>query len=97
MMVGEWSKKVVEEVEGFEIYLEESHTLSSRTKEEIDLYVEYFLSKEHIKELPDDVKSAIRKRWADTLSIFNENHKYLSYDLVFFRKRPMVEDPELFI
>lgn len=94
---GDWAKKVRKTNEAFETYFEESCSLSPRTSEEIKSHVEYFLNKTHIKDLPEEVREAIRKRWLQTLGVFNENHKYLGYDMVLFRKRGIFEEPELFV
>ncbi len=96
----DWIKITKESIKDFELYFEESHALSSRTDEDIAEYVEYFLRKDHIKDTLEDVKNAIRDKWKNILKVFNENHKYLGYDLILFRKRiepEEPEEPELFI
>lgn len=80
----------------FETYLFEKHELSPQSPEGISEYVEYFLKKDHLCKLPTDVKDAIRRRWRQTLDVFNENHKYLGFMLTLFRKRALPEEPELF-
>jgi ubiquinone/menaquinone biosynthesis C-methylase UbiE len=80
----------------FETYLLEKHELSPQSPEQISEYVEYFLKKDHLCNLPTDVKDAIKRRWRQTLDIFNENHKYLGFMLTIFRKRALPEEPELF-
>jgi ubiquinone/menaquinone biosynthesis C-methylase UbiE len=92
-----WISTVVDITKDFELYLDESHTLSSRTDEEIKKYIDYFINKDHIKVMPNDVKEAIRERWSNILKVFNENHKYLGYDIIIFRKRPIFGEPELFL
>ena len=97
MTTKDWVNTVDEISKDFEFYFSEPHKLSPRTSEEIDEYVDYFLKKDHIKILSESVKDAIKRRWLNILKIFNENHKYLGYSIIVFRKRPVVEEPELFI
>jgi ubiquinone/menaquinone biosynthesis C-methylase UbiE len=80
----------------FETYLFEKHRLAPQSPERISEYVEYFLKKEHLCNLPIEVKNAISRRWKKTLNVFNENHKYLGYMLTLFRKRVLPEELELF-
>ncbi|NET57767.1 MAG: class I SAM-dependent methyltransferase [Symploca sp. SIO2E6] len=80
----------------FETYLFEKHRLNPQSSERISEYVEYFLKKDHLCSLPTDVKNTIRRRWRQTIDVFNENHKYLGFMLTIFRKRALPEEPELF-
>lgn len=93
----DWIKIATETVKDFELYFQESHTLSSRTYEDMSAYVDYFINKDHIKSVSDEVKNAIKERWTNILKVFNENHKYLGYDIIVSRKRVEPEEPELFI
>ncbi|MHB8710087.1 MAG: class I SAM-dependent methyltransferase [Minisyncoccota bacterium] len=97
MTTKDWINIVDEISKDFEFYFSEPHKLSPRTSEEIDEYVDYFLKKDHIKILSESGKDAIKRRWLSILKVFNENHKYLGYSIIVFRKRPVVEEPELFI
>lgn len=97
MTTEDWVNMVDVATKDFELYFNEPHKLSPRTSREIDEYMDYFLNKDHIKNLPEVVKGAIKKRWLSILKVFNENHKYLGYSIIVFRKRPVVEEPELFI
>lgn len=80
----------------FEIYMLEKYQLSNRPDSLIEDYIDYFMAKEHLSVYSTEVKAAIRKRWQRTISIFNENHKYLGFILVLFRKAHIKEEPELF-
>lgn len=80
----------------FEVYKLETVPLEPQTDERLAEYVDYFMSKPHIKSLPPEDVSAIRQRWMEILRIFNENHKYLSFIRCLLRKRPIEEEPELF-
>ena len=97
MTTKDWVNTVDEVTKDFELYFNEPHKLSPRTSKEIDEYVDYFLKKDHVRNLPEVVKEAIRKRWLSILKVFNENHKFLGYSIIVFRKRLVVEEPELFI
>jgi ubiquinone/menaquinone biosynthesis C-methylase UbiE len=97
MVKEDWIRMTKETVKDFEVYFEESHTLSSRSDEDIAEYVEYFINKDHIKNVSEDVKNSIREKWKKILKVFNENHRYLGYDIIMFRKRLEPEEPELFI
>jgi len=97
MTMKDWVGTVVEVTKDFELYFNESHNLSPRLNKEIDEYVDYFLKKDHIKILSETLKNAIKKRWLSILKVFNENHGYLGYSIIVFRKRQVVEEPELFI
>jgi ubiquinone/menaquinone biosynthesis C-methylase UbiE len=88
--------KLFEAQDLFERYHYEVNPLRHREEGDIATYVEYFMQKPHILGLPKDTRAAIRKKWTETLNVFNENHKYLSYMLCLFRKRHLPEEPELF-
>ncbi len=80
----------------FELYLFEKYKLYERKKNIIDDYIDYFMQKPHLKDLSLDTKEAIKFRWRDTISVFNENHKYLGFILTLFRKAHIEEEIELF-
>jgi ubiquinone/menaquinone biosynthesis C-methylase UbiE len=80
----------------FELYHIENHNLMPVTQHEISNYIEIFMNKQHITNLPTDTKETIRNRWTQTIEIFNENMKYLGFFVAIFRKRYLEEEPELF-
>lgn len=80
----------------FEIYKFETEQLSEQSVETIESYIEYFMEKPHIKELSLLEIKIIKDKWLQILSVFNENHKYLSFIKCLLRKRPIEEEPELF-
>lgn len=80
----------------FETYWEEDGEVCTRTDSEISTYVDYFLQKPHLAILPTSKKDAIKDRWYRTLKIFNENLKYVGYQLILYRKAHIAEEPELF-
>lgn len=87
----------VEAATPFERYYARSQFLGSQSINRIKDHVEMFLKKPHLSDVSRETREAIRKRWTEILSIFNENHKYLGYVLVLYRKRQVPEEPELFL
>lgn len=80
----------------FESYYEERHKMIAVPAAKLAGFVDYFMAKPHIDALPAPVRREVRRRWTDTLRVFNENHRYLGYLLVLFRKRHLPEEMELF-
>lgn len=80
----------------FELYKYERAKLSSRTSEEIDTYIDYFMHKPHITKLSEQERQALRQKWGQIIGVFNENHKYLGFIKAILRKRTVEEEPELF-
>lgn len=97
MNADDWIEIVHKSHGEFELYINESHTLSPRTDKELERYVDYFLNKDHISTMSQEVKDATKQKWLKILKVFNENHKYLGYNILVFRKRATPEEPELFI
>jgi ubiquinone/menaquinone biosynthesis C-methylase UbiE len=52
------------------------------------------MSKE--KRLSSTMEAELKKRLIKTISVFNENHKYLNYGIFIYRKRPEKEQISLF-
>lgn len=96
MRAYDWQLMVKEENPLWELYYQESHRLAPRIDSDIDSYVSFFMEKQHIKQLSDDVQLALRERWHSHINVFNENHKYLGYVIQIYRKRKYEEEPELF-
>lgn len=80
----------------FELYKYETDILGSRSDEELEQYIEYFMQKPHIITLPTETKERIKEKWLNILQVFNENHKYLGFIKALLRKRTVEEEPELF-
>ncbi len=97
MNAGDWKNKILAENELWELYHEETKTLSSKTEMEINDYVSYFIQKEHIQNLNNDLQEVIRERWKKHIQVFNENHKYLGFSIQIYRKRKIKEEPEFFV
>lgn len=81
----------------FEVYNMEQVYLGEQTENRIDEYINYFMKKEHIAHFSLETKKVIEDRWRKTINIFNENHKYLGFIRIVFRKRYLEEEPELFL
>ena len=80
----------------FEVYKFETKQLSDQTEETILNYIDFFMNKPHILALSEKQCEQIKERWYDILTVFNENHKYLSFIKCLLRKRAIPEEPELF-
>lgn len=80
----------------FEVYFYEPNTLTNRTQNELEEYVDLFIKKDHIAGMNQDTVRAIKERWLAILEVFNENHKYLGYIITIFRKRLTPEEPSIF-
>lgn len=80
----------------FETYHCARHKMDAVSEEKLSKYVDYFMNKPHLAGLTVDTRAAIRARWTDTMTVFNENHRYLGFLLVIFRKRHLPEEMELF-
>lgn len=83
--------------QNFEVYCSESVYLGQQPKERITEYIAYFMNKPHLAKYDASVRAAIEERWLRTISIFNENHKYLGFLRAILRKAHIPEEPELFI
>lgn len=95
MTADDWIK-IYTQNDNFEVYKLEKVKLSAQPQAVIDDYIEYFMHKPHIELLSAAEKNALRQRWGDILSVFNENHKYLGFIRCLLRKRQIAEEPELF-
>lgn len=91
----EWMN-VFSKQEKFEIYQLEKYKLFQREQKFITDYIDIFMGKEHMQLYSENTKEAIKERWLKTISVFNENHKYLGFIMVLFRKSYIQEESELF-
>ena len=91
-----WLDLFSQQQDKFEIYSIEKYRMIAREEEAINDYIDYFMEKKHLSIYSKGVRCAIRERWKQTISIFNQNHKYLGFILVLFRKAHIEEEPELF-
>lgn len=97
MGAGDWEHMVTEENSLWELYHQEPHTLAPRTESDIHRYISHFMSKQHLRDLPSEIRQEIEARWRSHIHTFNENHKYLGCVIQIYRKRNIEEEPELFI
>lgn len=91
----EWLELIVNNSK-LNLYLLKKYKLFPKSNKELEEYVEFFIKKQHIKKLPENVKKTIYDKWLGILKIFNENHKYLGFFFALFRKDYIFEEPELF-
>ena len=96
MEIKDWVDLFLKNNSNLELYYIEEKKIKNRTSRDMTEYIDYFLNKPHIKKLDQDIKEAIMLKWKNYLEVFNENHKYLSYGIVLFRKTKYMEEPEFF-
>ncbi|HHT9121386.1 MAG TPA: class I SAM-dependent methyltransferase [Candidatus Wunengus sp. YC63] len=83
------------ESEGLESYHTIDQKIFSVSDHVLKDYIDHLISP--LKpSLQQDVLEAIRQKAMMYFSTFNENHKYLSYSIMLFRKRPVSEQRSLF-
>jgi ubiquinone/menaquinone biosynthesis C-methylase UbiE len=90
----EWHKedwKKIYEESGLELFYVIEGNISEVDEKEIDDYVESLIPKESYV-----IKNKSKERLKSIMTLFNENHKYLSYGIFILRKREVNEDPYLF-
>lgn len=96
MKIKDWINLFIKNNSDLELYYIEKNKIENRTNKDIIKYVNYFLNKSHIKKLDQEIKRVIMIKWRGYIKIFNENHKYLSYGIILFRKTNYREEPEFF-
>lgn len=82
--------------EDFEVDQQQKYDIKPVSDSRLREFVSYFLRKPHINKLDHKIKSAIEERWYNTMSVFNDNHRYLGFIYLILRKRHLPEEPELF-
>ncbi|NQV12094.1 methyltransferase domain-containing protein [Candidatus Uhrbacteria bacterium] len=78
---------------GLEEYRTEPINIAHTTDKHIDEYCD-FMAKQAVQS--DDEIRAVKARLVETMSLFNENHRYLSALVSVRRKRFIPEEPSLF-
>lgn len=76
---------------GFEVYDILEGKIEPVSESRIDKYVEDLLFDKEI-----DVKAQAKNKLKDIMSLFNENHKFLTYGIFILRKRSNKKEPYLF-
>jgi len=79
-----------------EVYYVSDYIFRTRTRKEINHFVEKSLDKDYIKGMPLEIIKEIKERWFNILCVFNENLKYVGYSVILLRKRIEPEEAELF-
>lgn len=68
----------------------------SHSEEEVELYCDRMLAFVAPSWSPS-AQRALRERWLNTISVFNENMKYLGYSFLVYRRVTEKDEPQLFI
>ncbi len=96
MKIEDWTNLFIKSSSKLELYYVEKNKIKNRTSNDITEYINYFLNKPHISNLDQETKKAIMIKWKNYIKIFNDNHKFLSYGIILFRKTNYEEEPEFF-
>lgn len=95
-----WLKKFESVSEKFgcrlELYYNKDFLYLDR-KKEISKYVEYMVAKPHLQKLNKEEKNKLKRRLKDLYILFNENLKYAGFSILFYQKRRINDEIELFI
>src|SRR3989344_2379389 len=63
----------------------------------IDEYIDIVLDKPHLKELSEDLKNQVKKKYSGFIKLFNENLKYAGFSILLYQKRKIKDEKELFL
>lgn len=80
-----------------EMYFERTYQFIKRSEQDIERYVSSFLLKPHILRLQPQARAALRERWLETITVFNDNLSYAGYSVILLRKRSEAEEEEFFL
>lgn len=81
-----------------EMYYKKDYHFIYCSKEQIKEYVNIMIdSKEHLKVYNEEEINTIKKRWSNTISVFNENLSMTNYSVILFRKNMYEEEIEIFL
>ena len=78
---------------GLEKYYTFTDKVKLVSKNDVKLYCRTIAQE---KKYSSEIESAIYRRLNKTMTLFNKNHKYLSYGVIISRKRPIKEQISLF-
>jgi len=90
----EWTTLL--EKNGFEIYYSKDYKFNGKNENDIKEYVELFLGKSFLRDLNEEIRDVIRKKWSGIMNVFEENLSYVGYSIILLRKRSEAEEKELF-
>lgn len=81
-----------------ELYYKKNYSFIHCKPEQIKKYVEEMIdSKEHLKCYSYEEIKEIKKRWYNTISIFNDNLSLTNYSVILLRKNVCEEEQEIFL
>jgi len=81
-----------------ELYYKKNFRFIKASKFQIDKYVNKLIdSKEHLNIYNDEEKDLIKKRWAKTINVFNDNLSFATYSVILLRKSIQEEEDEIFL
>lgn len=81
---------------GLELYYKKDYTFIKQNKDEIQKYVDTMIdTKKNINNFNQEVKKAIKKRWFNTINVFNDNLEQCNYSVILLRKNLIKEELEI--
>lgn len=81
-----------------ELYYKKNYSFKKRSFDEIDNYVNNLIdNKEHLNIYTTEEKQMMKKRWLNTMNIFNENLSLTNFSIILLRKSLVKEEEELFL
>lgn len=81
-----------------ELYYKKDYYFIFCSKEKIKNYVNTVIdSKEHLKIYNTEEIKAIKERWSNTISVFNDNLSMTNYSIILLRKTMKEEEMEIFL
>jgi ubiquinone/menaquinone biosynthesis C-methylase UbiE len=63
----------------------------------LDTFIEFILSKEHLKVLSKDVFEALAKKYKEYIYLFRDNLSHMGYSIILLFKETKNPEPELFV
>ena len=84
--------------ENDEVFEEIDYKFIKCSDEEIDKLCDDILSRDHLKELPEDAMEALQVQYRNFMHLFNENNSHMGFTIFIIRQKESGEfnDPELF-
>ncbi len=84
--------------ENDEVFEEIDYKFIKCSDEEIDKFCDDILSRDHLKELPEDAMEALQVQYRNFMHLFNENNSHMGFTIFIIRQKESGEfnDPELF-
>jgi ubiquinone/menaquinone biosynthesis C-methylase UbiE len=80
-----------------EVYWIKDYKFIKQNNQEIDLFVNDILNRDHLKRLKKESFEELKKRYREFIHLFNRNLSHMGFSIILLRKKPKFEeDPELF-